>query len=146
MVNVLFEHHPKMGDIISNRYLKWCFKIPNMFFFLTKPYHHIIYNYCSHSKWWSICSCCLNLPELFITNGQFTIMGNNINTDNKNIVYKHNPWSLNNIGGPIFMIHIDAYLPSHNRSWVIITITKLLDGWEILFVAPTGSPLNIGNI
>ena len=28
LVNVLIEHHPTIGDIISNRYLKVMFKIP----------------------------------------------------------------------------------------------------------------------
>ena len=30
LVNVLIEHHPNIGDIISNRYLKVMFKIPQM--------------------------------------------------------------------------------------------------------------------
>ena len=30
LLNVLIEHHPKIGDIISNRYLKVMFKIPKV--------------------------------------------------------------------------------------------------------------------
>jgi hypothetical protein len=30
LVNVLIEHHPNIGDIISNRYLKVMFKSPKM--------------------------------------------------------------------------------------------------------------------
>ena len=30
LVNVLIEHHPNIGDIISNRYLKVMFKIPKI--------------------------------------------------------------------------------------------------------------------
>ena len=30
LVNVLIEHHPNIGDIISNRYLKGMFQIPKL--------------------------------------------------------------------------------------------------------------------
>jgi hypothetical protein len=39
LVNALIEHHPNIGDMISNRYLKVMFKMPKMGH-LPKPASH----------------------------------------------------------------------------------------------------------